>query len=217
MNLTQLFLDELDREAARTRRALENVPTGRDDWKPHPKSMPLARLAGLVASMPSWVTLIIEQDELDLTPPPGRGQYQPPATDQLVETLDKHVAKARESLSNTNDGFLLTTNWRLRAGGQIVMDAASRPVVGSSRIRIGVSRTIARAIAIRRRCPPDSVDPRSPTIVAYPYGRFRMNSCALASCAARIVSSGAAVGLPYAMFSQMVPRKSSESWRTKLI
>ena len=53
MTLTQLFLDELEREAPRTRRALEQVPLGRDDWKPHPKSMPLGRLAGLVASMPS--------------------------------------------------------------------------------------------------------------------------------------------------------------------
>src|SRR5438105_11790290 len=114
MNLTQLFLDELDREAARTRRALENVPTGRDDWKPHAKSMPLARLAGLVASMPSWVTLIIGQDELDLTPP-GGGQYQQPPTDKLAVTLDQHVAKARESLLSTNDEFLLTTNWRLKA------------------------------------------------------------------------------------------------------
>src|SRR5256886_5423782 len=94
MKLTQLFLEELDREADRTRRALERVPLGRDDWKPHPKSMPLGRLAGLVASMPSWVTLIIEQDELNLTPPPGQGEYQQPATDQLVETLDGHVAKA---------------------------------------------------------------------------------------------------------------------------
>src|SRR5207245_7307468 len=123
MNLTQLFLDELDREATRTRRALENVPTGRDDWKPHPKSMPLGRLAGLVASMPSWVTLIIEQDELNLTPPPGQGQYQQPATDKLVETLEGHVAKARASLSKTNDEFLLTTNWRLIAGGKTVMEA----------------------------------------------------------------------------------------------
>src|SRR5437763_4793020 len=114
MNLTQLFLDELDREAARTRRALENVPTGRDDWKPHPKSMPLARLAGLVASMPSWVTLIVQQDELDLTPP-GGAQYQQPAVGKLAATLDEHVAKARESLRSTNDDFLLTTNWRLKA------------------------------------------------------------------------------------------------------
>src|ERR1700676_1018724 len=66
MNLTHLLLAELDREATRTRRALEHVPLGRDDWKPHPRSMPLGRLAGLVASMPSWVTLITEQDELDL-------------------------------------------------------------------------------------------------------------------------------------------------------
>lgn len=123
MKLTQLFLAELDREGPRTRGALEQVPLGRDDWKPHPKSMPLGRLAGLVASMPSWVTLIIEQDELDLTPPPGSGQYQQPSTDKLVEALDKHLAKARESLSKTTDDFLMTTNWRLRAGGKVVMDA----------------------------------------------------------------------------------------------
>ena len=122
MKLTDLFLEELEREAPRTRRALQNVPLGRDDWTPHPKSMPLARLAGLVATMPSWITLVIEQDELDLTPPPGQGQYQQPATDKLVETLDANVAKGRASLKKTNDDFLKTTNWRLRAGGQVVMD-----------------------------------------------------------------------------------------------
>ena len=122
MTMTQLFLAELDREAPRTRRALEQVPLGRDDWKPHPKSMPLGRLAGLVASMPSWVSLIIDQDELNLTPPAGGGQYRPPATDKLVETLEKHVAQARESLSKTNDDFLISTNWRLLAGGKVVGD-----------------------------------------------------------------------------------------------
>ena len=44
-----------------------------------------------------------------------------------------------------------------------------------------------------------------------------MKSCALASVAARTVSSIDASGLPYAMFSQMVARKSSVSCRTKLI
>ena len=122
MTMTQLFLAEIDREAPRTRRALEQVPIGRDDWKPHARSMPLGRLAGLVASMFSWVSLILEQDELNLTPPPGAGQYRPPATDKLVETMEQHVAKARESLAKTNDNFLLTTNWRLLAGGQVVSD-----------------------------------------------------------------------------------------------
>ena len=122
MNLTQLFLAELDREAARTRPVLERVPHGRDEWTPHPKSMPLGRLAGLVASMPSWVSLIIDQEELDLTPPPGQGQYQQPSTAELVSAMDGHVAKARETLTRTADEFLLTTNWRLRAGGRVVMD-----------------------------------------------------------------------------------------------
>ena len=122
MNLTQLFRAELDREAVRTRRALEQVPTGRDDWKPHPKSMPFGRLAGLVASMPSWISLILEQDQLDLNPPGGGGQYRQPSTDTLVETHDQHVAKARESLSKTSDEFLLTTNWQLLVSGNVVSD-----------------------------------------------------------------------------------------------
>ena len=122
MKLTEQFLQELDREAGRTRRAVEAVPRGKDDWKPHAKSMPLGRLAGLVASMPGWVSLIIDQDELDLTPPPGSGQYQQPPTDKLVDAVDASVAKARESLRKTNDEYLLTTNWRIKAGGQIVMN-----------------------------------------------------------------------------------------------
>jgi uncharacterized damage-inducible protein DinB len=122
MKLTELLLAELEREAPRTARALAEVPLDRDDWKPHDKSMPLARLAGLVAAMPSWVTLIIEQDELDLTPPPGEGRYRQPATDALAAVHDGHVAKARESLSRTNDDYLMSTNWRLKAGGRIVLE-----------------------------------------------------------------------------------------------
>ena len=122
MKLTDHLLQELDREADRTRRALQNVPLGRDDWKPHDKSMPLARLAGLVAGMPGWVSLVIDQDELDLTPPPGQGQYQQPAMDKLTAALDEGVEKGRASLKKTTDDYLMTTNWRLRAGGQVVLD-----------------------------------------------------------------------------------------------
>jgi len=121
MKLTDFFVSELNREAERTRRVLQAVPAGRDDWKPHTKSMPFGRLAGLVATMPSWVELIVERDELDLTPP-GGGQYQQPAPDALVTTHDQHVVRAREVLSATTDEFLLTTNWRLRARGQVVLE-----------------------------------------------------------------------------------------------
>jgi len=132
MNLIEHFLGELDREAERTRRTLGNVPLGRDDWKPHAKSMPLGRLAGLVASMASWIPMIIERDELDLTPPSGGGQYHAPAMDALVSTHDQHVAKAGDVLSKTSEDFLVTTNWRLRAGGQVVMNQPRHIVIADT-------------------------------------------------------------------------------------
>lgn len=77
MNITALLLVELDREAGRSRRALENMPEGKQDWKPHDKSMPFGYLAELVATMPTWVEMEISRDELDLldarSPPPRRG------------------------------------------------------------------------------------------------------------------------------------------------
>jgi len=45
MQLAELFLAELEREAAGTRNALARVPEGHNDWKPHPKSMALGSLA----------------------------------------------------------------------------------------------------------------------------------------------------------------------------
>ena len=71
MKLTDLFLGELEREAPLTRRTLERVPEGRNDWKPHEKSMPLGRLAALVAGMPAWLTMMIDKEEFDLNPPGG--------------------------------------------------------------------------------------------------------------------------------------------------
>jgi uncharacterized damage-inducible protein DinB len=91
--------------------------------------MPLARLAGLVASMPSWVGLILNQDELDLTPPAGGGQYQQPAVDQLAAALDRHVADARKALLAAKDDFLFTTSWRLKANGQVVSEAPRHVVL----------------------------------------------------------------------------------------
>lgn len=122
MTFTQLMLAELDREAPRTRRVLEHVPLGRDDWKPHAKSMALGRLAGLVASMPSWISLIIDQDELELSPRDGQGEYHQPPTEKLVDTLDQLIANARVSLERTNDEFLMTTKWRLLFQGNPVME-----------------------------------------------------------------------------------------------
>mmetsp|Transcript_30672 Transcript_30672/g.65900 ORF Transcript_30672/g.65900 Transcript_30672/m.65900 type:complete len:85 (-) Transcript_30672:1576-1830(-) len=63
-------------------------------------------------------------------------------------------------------------------------EAVSRALVASSRMRIGGSRTMARAMAMRCFCPPDSWMPFSPTCVAKASGSSLTNVCAFACCAA---------------------------------
>ena len=118
MKMTDLFLAELEREAAATRRTLERVPDGRYDWKPHEKSMTLGRLAELVARLPSWPVFMIKQDELELT----TQQSQPLRTSrELVQALDEGVAEAREALANTTDEHLMKP-WRLLFAGKVVSE-----------------------------------------------------------------------------------------------
>ena len=124
MKLTELFLAELDREAPRTRRALERVPEGRDDWKPHDKSMPLGRLAALVAMMPSWVAMIVDKNELDLNPPGGSTSpysRQLRTNKELLEELEKVTAAARGALQRTNDDHLMKP-WRLLVATKVVAE-----------------------------------------------------------------------------------------------
>ena len=120
MKLTELLIADLDRELPITKRALEAVPAGRDEWKPHPKSMAFGRLAGLIALMPSWLTMMVAQDEFDVAPPAGStSQFSMPSHADLAATVEKGFAGARAAIAGTTDDHLLKT-WRLKAGGHVV-------------------------------------------------------------------------------------------------
>ena len=123
MKLTELFLAELDREVPRSRHALEQVPADKRDWKPHDKSMAFGYLADMVATIPSWLAMIVKQDELDIAPKGGQ-QFRPPeskTSGEFVVALEKSAADARAALQGVDDAFL-QTRWKLLAGGQVVAD-----------------------------------------------------------------------------------------------
>ncbi len=105
MELKRLFLEQLEREGVASRKAIERVPEGQNGWKPHEKSMELGSLAALVATMPGWVALMIEHDELDLDGK-GRSFRTVPAESraELVAMLDKALADSRKSAGGHDGG-----------------------------------------------------------------------------------------------------------------
>jgi len=130
MTMTAWFLAELESEAAKSRRVLEQVPAGKREWKPHERSMPLGYLSELVANIPSWVGFAINMDELDIAPKDGP-KHKPVAlntSEELVAALDKAVAQAREALQKTTDAHLATA-WRLLAGGKVAMEQPRHDVI----------------------------------------------------------------------------------------
>lgn len=130
MKLTEFFLAQLDPEARRTIRALEHVPDGREDWQPHAKSMTLGRLAMLVAGMPSWFSMIVEDDELDLAPVSGPRYTPPPlgSRDERVRACAQGVDKARAALAGTTDRHLAKP-WRLLVAGKVVSEDPRHVVI----------------------------------------------------------------------------------------
>lgn len=124
MKLNEYLLAELDREVERSRWALEAVPEGKFDWKPHEKSMIFGYLVNMVAMIPSWITMEIEQDELDVAPsePPKEERKRLETSQDLLQALDTAASGARAALQGTTDEHLMTP-WRLLARGQVVMES----------------------------------------------------------------------------------------------
>jgi uncharacterized damage-inducible protein DinB len=81
------------------------------DFAPHPKSMPLGRLAPHVAELAGFGVTVLTTPELDFS----TGSYKPMAFEsvaQLLQAFDEGAAKARTALQNTPDEAW-TQNWKL--------------------------------------------------------------------------------------------------------
>jgi len=128
MPLIDALLPEVDREMGLTRRALERVPDGQFDWRPHPTSVTLGRLAEHLTEMPMWATKTLDQSELEASTqrPPD---YKPPSTRAAVlAQFDASYRTARQLLVNKTDAEFAAP-WKLKNGGKEVFTAPKATVM----------------------------------------------------------------------------------------
>jgi len=121
MELKSYLLAQLDREAAQTRKTIERMPEGQNDFKPHERSMAFGYLASLVGSMLGWIALMIDRDELNLDDPSSEG-FRTKAVETRAELLAQHdaaVVNARRALESTSDEHLQTP-WAFKMNGQTI-------------------------------------------------------------------------------------------------
>jgi uncharacterized damage-inducible protein DinB len=133
MKMIPMLIGELDREADRSRRTLEKVPEGKFDWKPHEKSMAFGYLTNMIATIPSWIAIAVNLDELDIKPTEGSKlqQMRLDTGPELVTALEKSLADARAALQGTTEEHL-ATSWRLLAAGVQVMDTPRHIVIADA-------------------------------------------------------------------------------------
>jgi uncharacterized damage-inducible protein DinB len=116
MPINELLLTEFDEEIKKTRTMLERVPEDKKDFAPHPKSMPLNKLAPNVAQLAGFGLSVLTTPELDF----AKSSYKPKCFEsaaQLVSALDEGAAKVRAALQKMPDE-VWTQDWKLSFQGK---------------------------------------------------------------------------------------------------
>jgi uncharacterized damage-inducible protein DinB len=117
MPISELLLTEFDEEIKKTRATLERVPIDKKDFAPHPKSMPMGKLAPHVAELAQFGVTVLTTPEFDFSTSKRvtRPAFESP--EQLVKAFDDGAANARTALKNTPDESW-TQPWKLSFGGK---------------------------------------------------------------------------------------------------
>ncbi|MFI5095922.1 MAG: DinB family protein [Candidatus Acidiferrales bacterium] len=122
MPISQLLLLEFDEEMKKTHTMLERVPEDKKDFAPHPKSMPLSKLAPHIAQLSGFGVTVLTTPELDFS----KSSFKPlpfESAAQLVQAFDEGAAKARAALKSTPDDAW-TQPWKLSFGGKPIFSGS---------------------------------------------------------------------------------------------
>ena len=135
MTQISLIQKELENEAVTTRKMLALVPAEKFDWKPHPKSMAMMNLATHIADLPTWVSMVLNTDELDF----AANEYKPTIVKDNAELMELFEKSLQDGLASLDEGkeATLDKTWVLRSGEHILSSGSKADM-----IRISLSQII---------------------------------------------------------------------------
>src|SRR5436190_21585091 len=130
MSIKDSLAAQLEREVQRSRKAIEQMPEGKSDWKPHEKSMQFGYLADMVATIPTWIVFQLTQDSLDVAPADGSKFPRTPKVTRVdyLKALDDAAAQARQAFKAATDDQLNAT-WQLKARGNVVQEGPRHEMI----------------------------------------------------------------------------------------
>ena len=134
MTFIEFFRRQFIEEAATTRKMLARIPDEQFEYKPHPKSMDMKRLAMHIADLPGWIYMTFTSDEIDFAKP-----YEQPVINNHEDLMNYFEKRYNEDLSAlvAENEKLLDKPWTLRNGDTIY---ATNPKIEV--LRMSVSQQI---------------------------------------------------------------------------
>jgi uncharacterized damage-inducible protein DinB len=129
MSQKHALIAELKMEAASTRKMLERVPTDKNEWRPHEKSMKLGTLATHIAELPGWTTMVLNTDELNFATFDHK-VVTAASSEELTARHDEHVNKAVASLEHASDEEF-EKMWTMRNGDHVIFTLPKKVVIRS--------------------------------------------------------------------------------------
>jgi uncharacterized damage-inducible protein DinB len=120
MAISDLLVTEFDEEVTKTRAMLERVPAEHAEFRPHPKSMPLGRLAPHVAELAGFGLSVLTTPGMDF----AGGEYKPLPLEsgaQLVRVFDEGAANVRQVLTKLPDSAW-SEHWKLSFAGKTLFE-----------------------------------------------------------------------------------------------
>jgi uncharacterized damage-inducible protein DinB len=118
MTIAEILLQDYDIEISNTRRTLERVPEGKNDFKCHEKSMPLGKLAMHCASLPLFGYYILEDEGMDMAA--SKRQHVPlvfTTREAALKQLEEAAAQCRAALAAASDEHMQKL-WKFSFGEQ---------------------------------------------------------------------------------------------------